>query len=291
MPSALLKIVRNSSFNGAMSKQSSITGDDRAARHHSFTLQHLGDDYRVDIHVPAGEAPPKGWPAMLMLDAETCFMTAVDALKRMSRRPDATAVQPMVLIGLSAPSRDPQLRHRERDFGSRGAASPFADFVESEVLAAVATETPVDEQRITLFGHSLGGYFALWMLARRPHVFSAIAAISPSIWWDRENLRGALMQLPQERGHVLLCVGEWEQDLPPWQAAHPDHQGVRERRAQREMVGAARDMGKLLAARLGDEAVQFRLLPEEDHASIQSAAIPRALRLASLAGNDSLKRF
>lgn len=281
MPSALLKIARNSSFNGIMDKQSPVTTGHRAAGQHSFTLPHLGDDYRVDIYVPAGEAPAGGWPAMLLLDAETCFMTAVEALRRMSRRPDATGVQPMVLIGLSAPGRDPQLRHRERDFGSRDEASPFADFVELEVLEKVTAETPVNIAHLTLFGHSLGGYFALWVLAHRPHLFASIAAISPSIWWDRSNLREALAQISQNGHHILICVGGWEDDLPPWQAAHSDQHGVRERRAQRQMVASARDMSEMLSARLGDGAVQFRLLAEEDHASIQSAAIPRALRLGS----------
>ncbi len=278
---AIRLIENRSQYQPIMSQQPSPADARGANRNRRFVLSHSGDDYRVDVLVPAGEPPAAGWPAMVMLDAEGCFMTAAEALARMSRRPDATSVQPMVLIGLSTPGRDPLLRRRERDFGPRGAASPFADFVEREVIPPVVDGTPVDRRRLTLCGHSLGGYFALWMLAHRPHLFARIAAISPSIWWSPDELRGALMGIPQGRHRVLICTGEWEEDLPPWQAARPDHAAVRARRADRRMVARAREIGDLLAGHLGDDAVLFRLLAEEDHASILSAAVPRALRLAS----------
>ncbi|MGB7412142.1 MAG: alpha/beta fold hydrolase [Sphingopyxis granuli] len=258
--------------------------DPRIAECLSLSLPHGDAAYRVDLHVPAGEAPVGGWPAMLMLDGEGCFATAVEALRRMSRRPDATGTGPMILIGLSSPDRDPQDRHRERDFGARGGASDFARFVEADVIAAVAAHARLDPRRLTLLGHSLGGYHALWMLAHRPHLFAAIAAISPSIWWDPEGLRDALRNAPLGGQRVLLCVGEWEEELPPWQAARQDSDAVRNRRAERQMVARARDMAALLADRLGPANIQYRMLAEEDHASIISAAIPRALRLASAAG-------
>ncbi|PZQ21566.1 MAG: esterase [Sphingopyxis macrogoltabida] len=281
MPSALLKIARNSSPNRSKIISSAPTENRKAARRLTLTLQHRDEAYRVDIHVPAGVVADDGWPAMLMLDSEGCFETAVEALQRMSRRPDATGAAPMVLIGLSVAIRDPQARQRERDFGARGAASDFADFIETQLLPAVAAHVPIDRSALTLFGHSLGGYFTLWMLAHRPHLFAAAAAISPSIWWDAEALHAALADATLAGRRVLLCVGEWEDRLPPWQEARADSGSVRQRRADRQMVRRAHEIADLLTARLGAANVQYRLLAEEDHASIVSAAIPRALRLAS----------
>ena len=218
---------------------------------------------------------------MLMLDAEGCFETAVEALQRMSRRSDATGVQPLVLIGLSASARAPEARHRERDFGPRGASSAFADFIETQLLPSVAAQAPVDRTAMTIFGHSLGGYFSLWTLAHRPHLFAATAAISPSIWWDAGALRETLTSTRLSDQRILLCVGEWEDILPPWQDARADSDSVRQRRSDRQMVRRAHDLAERLTARLGSDKVQYRLLAEEDHASIVSVAIPRALRLAS----------
>lgn len=276
----LLKITRNSSPNRSPIISFASTDNRQNARRLSLTLEHRGEVYRVEVHVPA-ETDIAGRPAMLMLDGEGCFETAVEALQRMSRRPDATGAEPLVLIGLSAAVRDPQSRHRERDFGPRGATSDFADFIEMQLLPAVAAQVPIDQSALTLFGHSLGGYFTLWMLAHRPHLFAAAAAISPSIWWDADALKNALAHNPLSIRNLLLCVGEWEDALPPWQNARPDSDDVRQRRADRQMVRRAHDVADLLAGRLGADKVQYRLLAEEDHASIVSAAIPRALRLAS----------
>ena len=48
------------------------------------------------------------------------------------------------------------------------------------------------------------------------------------------------------------------------------------------MVDGARSLAAALAPHLGEENIVFRLLEEEDHASIVSAAVPRMLRMASL---------
>lgn len=264
-----------------MTLSAAPTDHNAAAERLSLTLPYRDGAYRIAVHIPAGSAPAGGWPAMLMLDSEGCFETAVEALMRMSRRPDATSTRAMVLIGVSASGRDPQAQHREQDFGPRGLASPFADFIESGVLAAVAAKVPLDGSALALFGHSLGGYFALWMLAHRPHLFAVVAAISPSIWWEADALRDALTLAPPSDRRVLICVGEWEDALPPWQEAGADRNNVRQRRADRKMVPRAREIADLLAAQLGPDKVFYRLLAEEDHASIVSAAIPRALRLAS----------
>lgn len=281
MPSALLKSARNSSPNRSKIVPAVPPENRQSAHRLALTLEHRGETYCAHVHVPAGVEATGGWRAMLMLDGEGCFETAVEALQRMSRRPDATGAEPLVLIGLSVAVRDPQVRPRERDFGARGATSDFADFIETQLLPTVASHIPLDPSALTLFGHSLGGYFALWMLAHRPHLFAAAAAISPSIWWDAEALNDALAHASLSDQRLLLCVGEWEDALPPWQDARADGDSVRQRRADRQMVRRARDLADMLAGRLGADRVQFRLLAEEDHASIVSAAIPRALRLAS----------
>ena len=87
--------------------------------------------------------------------------------------------------------------------------------------------------------------------------------------------------LAGRESHVDILMGEWEGDLPPWQAREPDADRVRARRAERDMIGTARALSERMAAHLPPGHCSFRLLPEEDHASLVSAAMPRALRLAS----------
>lgn len=361
------------------------------------TRHDTGEIYRIDIALPdevaAGARPEAGWPAIYLLDAGGCFATCVEAVRRMGRRPDATGVEPLVVVGISSDAADYDVPRRQRDFttarpidesvgqGSQavdasppaevrtslggasradkilhgraagmavtprysessharasaaslgmgidvartaesgreqhlisaeeaknsggaadnlasaqghskrphaphghGGASAFLDFIVRQIMPLAQAQAKVDKARQTLFGHSLAGYFTLWTLANRPHVFRGYAAISPSVWWDVGGLRHSIAQMEPDERSVFICVGEWEDSLPPWQKRAADSEGVRARRAARGMVAGAQAIAEQLAGRLGSARVAFRLMDEEDHASIVSAAIPRALRLAS----------
>jgi len=257
----------------------------------AFDLPREGEQVcRINLAVPAGAPPAGGWPVIVLLDAAGCFGTCVEALGRMSRRSDATAVVPMVVVGVSAGRGEYDRARRQADFTSpvpdqprAGGAAAFLRFLTDEVLPAVAAQAPIDRSRATLFGHSLAGYFVLWVLANAPGTFRNHAAISPSTWWDRTGLHAAIDRLPAGcAARALVCIGEWEDDLPPWQQTTPGATEARARRLARQMVPGARAVAEALAQVLGEAQVSFRLLAEEDHASILSAAIPRALRLASL---------
>lgn len=246
-----------------------------------------GGACRIDIAIPDAPPPDSGWPAVVLLDAAGCFATCVEAVRRMGRRPDATGVSPLVVIGISSvvpdnPRRQHDLTSTRADKTNSGGAPAFLAFIEDQAKPRVAEIVPLDPARQTLFGHSLAGYFTLWVLAHHPEAFRTYAAISPSIWWDPEHLAEALSALSVHDRNLLLCLGAWEDELPPWQRAAPGSADVMARRRARRMVERARALAEQLQPVLGPERVQFRLLPEEDHASVISAAIPRMLRLASL---------
>lgn len=280
------------------------------------------EEYCIDLYVPSGDAPAGGWPVIIALDAGGCFATCVEALGRLARRSDATGVCQAIVAGISSPVEggdggyDSARRHR--DFTSArsdmpsatdanatdtnsapvspappsassaervrpsGGAEAFLDFIEQDVLAFISAHYPVDARWRTVFGHSLGGYFTLWAMTQRPDLFNCYAAISPSLWWDWDALVSGLNAAPLVGQRVMIAVGEWEEALPPWQVGLPGSAEILARRKKRRMVGRARDMAELVSARLGPDHVQFYEMPQEDHASIVSGAVPRMLRIASL---------
>jgi len=252
-----------------------------------------GDEYRLDIAFPDGEQPAAGWPVLYLLDSTGSFGTCVEAVRRMGRRPDATGVSPLVVAGISSASGYDTARRqrdyttipedREVDAGANGGAEAFLDFIENQIKPEVAARLPVDASRETLCGHSLAGFFALWALTERPSAFQCYAAISPSIWWDKPALLNGAAQLLAQRQRVFLTVGEWEDALPPWQLASPGSETVIARRAARRMVEGVAQVAKALEVSLGAGFVDFSVLPDEDHVSIVSTAIPRILRMASRA--------
>lgn len=255
-----------------------------------------GAHYRVMHWLPPGAAPAAGFPAVYVLDANALFCTFVEAVQRSSRRPDATGVGPMAVVGI-AHDGDALFAEalRRRDFtagppaheaveGAVGGAPALLSFLADELAPALRAELLLDASRQTLFGHSLAGHFVLRALALRPGAFRTWAAVSPSIWWDEAGLRAALAATlpgaPQAR--VFMAAGEWEDAVPPWQRQHPGLAQLVARRAQRRMVGAAQDLAQELQAWIGAERLLFRVFPEEDHASVLMVAAQRALRFSSL---------
>lgn len=247
------------------------------------TARSNGAAYRVGLWLPPGDAPPGGFPALYVLDGNALFATFVEAVRRSSRRPDATGIAPMAVVGI-APDDDALFAEplRRRDFtGGPG----FLAFLVDELVPALRAEFPLDAARQSLFGHSLAGYFVLEALAARPAAFAAWAAISPSVWWDEAGLRArlaaALAGRPGPR--VFLAAGEWEDAVPPWQRRQPDQAQLLARRAQRQMVGKARALAAELEGWLGADALRFQVFPDEDHASVVMVATPRVLRFVGSA--------
>lgn len=238
-----------------------------------------GATYRVSLWLPPGDAPPGGFAAIYVLDGNALFATFVEAVRRSSRRPDATGVQPMAVVGI-APDDDALFAEplRQRDFTGGPA---FLGFLADELAPALRRELPLDAARQTLFGHSLAGYCVLEALAARPDAFATWAAISPSIWWDEAGLRTRLAALPAGP-RLFMAAGEWEDAVPPWQRSQPGYEQLVARRAQRRMVGAAQAVADALVPRLGAQHCVFRIFPEEDHASVVMVAAQRVLRFCSV---------
>lgn len=263
------------------------------ARMRRWLAQANGQTYRVSVWVPPGDPPPGGFPAICVLDANALFATIVEAVRRSSRRPDATGVRPMAVVGIAHDGDELFAQAlRRRDFshgpaagepapadGSVGGAAPFLAFLLDELLPALRVDLALDATRQTLFGHSLAGYFVLEALAARPRAFRHWAAISPSIWWDETGLSARLAAaVPGRDARVFLGAGAWEDEVPPWQRQHPGYEQLVARRAQRRMVGAAQALAAALAGWLGPDRCRWQLFPEEDHASVVMVALQRVLR-------------
>lgn len=247
-----------------------------------------GADYRLCVAAPQGPPPPEGFPVIYVLDGTTTFACLADAVARMGRRVDATGVRPALVVGIGSATDDPHdvvRRHLDYTPGpstdddplltrvETGGADRFLAFIEDEVKPLVAGLHPVDPARQSLLGHSLAGYFVLHALAARPRAFAAFGAVSPSVWWDRERLAGALEALPAAGARAYVSVGGREEE-----AYTPPLSEAQARRTKRRMVGHAREIGGLLERRLGAGRTLFEVLPDEDHASVVPIGFVRFLR-------------
>ena len=260
------------------------------ARSGTFSMLDSGPGtprYRLEVLLPQGERPSTGWPALLLLDGEGLVGTFAEAVQRLSRRSDATGVVPSAIIALTAESVD-GVDHRNRDFATARPDMPdeeadgetFRQFVEG-LVPVLAARHDLDPCRLALLGHSLAGYFALHMFGSPSSPFKQFAAISPSIWWDRERLNERIARCNASGRRAFLAIGEWEEAVPPWQVGHPLAQDALARRRSRRMIGNVQDMADALAAMMGEGSVVMRLFDDEDHASILTRCVAPVLRFLS----------
>ncbi|MCO6179732.1 alpha/beta hydrolase [Ciceribacter sp. RN22] len=259
-----------------------------------------GRRHEIFVHVPAVEVPPGGFPVLYLLDANADFLLVVETLRRLSRRPKASGIHPMVVVGIGySEGGDYDLDRRYEDFTRGppeiddagwqasvcyGGQAAFIDFVENRLKPFIRSTFPVREDQSALLGHSLAGYLVLDWLCQRPQDFRAFLAVSPSIWWGRETMLGRLAEQKaafDAPRRAYLTVGQWEEEPAPWQvdlAANVSYASLRRRRA---MIGNVQTFSEQLAKTYGDGvAVRCDIEEGGEHSSSLVTCLPRALRFA-----------
>jgi predicted alpha/beta superfamily hydrolase len=262
-----------------------------------------GRIYRIFVAQPTGPAPAKGYPVIYVLDANAMFGTVAEAVRLQSRAPDLSGVMPAIVVGIGYPGdADFNAERRWWDFTpvpraaqpidpgvppvpASGGAEEFLAFIEKELKPRIAREFVIDRGRQVLFGHSLGGYFALHVLFRDPQAFDSYIASSPSLWWDERAIFDELDTLvarrePEEMNQsLLLSVGQFEHQLGPLAAASADADRMRERIAQDKELDAGFER-KLEALERRGLRVRSLEIEGEDHISVIPVVVNRALRFA-----------
>lgn len=161
--------------------------------------------YRIMVSVPNSPPPKQGFGVLYSLDGNATFGTLAETMRLQGRKPHG--YEPMVIVGIGYDSDEPIVteprfldytipaepselppRPGGLSWPAVGGAEEFADFIERELKPKVEELAPVDRRRQALFGHSLGGFFALHVLFSRPETFQSYIAGSPSIWWKEHDL-------------------------------------------------------------------------------------------------------
>jgi predicted alpha/beta superfamily hydrolase len=82
---------------------------------------------------------------------------------------------------------------------ANGGAANFLNFFEKELIPYINKKYPTKGNNI-LFGHSLGGLFAMYALLTKPQLFETYIAADPSFWWDK----GYMSRLAAEKLDTIL---------------------------------------------------------------------------------------
>ncbi|MFV3075241.1 alpha/beta hydrolase [Niveispirillum fermenti] len=192
-----------------------------------------GQTYRIYVSRPAGEVPEGGYPVLYVLDGNAMFAGFAEARRIQGVYSQGLDKMIVVAIGypndlpydprrmgdFTAPIAHPVLKALYKDHPS-GGRDRFLSFLMDRVRPEIARRYGVNPLRQSLYGHSLGGLFALHVLYSRPGAFHTIIAASPSIWWDDQAIlaeeRAFRARLEKEPAlasgsRLLILAGEREE--------------------------------------------------------------------------------
>jgi predicted alpha/beta superfamily hydrolase len=208
-----------------------------------------GETYRIFVSRPSGDPPEDGFPVLYVLDGNAYFAGFADS-RRVQMIYDKDIGQSMI-VGVGYPVDTPyDFERRMKDFTQPwndpvpvaeqrfsqwkvGGQDKFARFLLEELRPALAARYHINLHRQALFGHSLGGLFALHVLYKQPETYFAIIAASPSIFWNDSSLlaeeRAFAAQLAKSPpkgtiARLLVVVGSREETrLEQWDAEDLSH--------------------------------------------------------------------
>ena len=170
---------------------------------HVLRSAHVGDDFKIHVGRCGIDSQANGDVGVVYVtDANGFFGATVDIIRSMQL---SRQLPPLLVVGIGyrlgelgstvdirgrdlTPSYD---KVYDRVYPGRlptGGGAHFLDFLRDELMPWIAKRYPVDAGNATLFGHSLGGLFATYVMLTAPEAFAKYVVSSPSYWWDKEMI-------------------------------------------------------------------------------------------------------
>lgn len=159
-----------------------------------------GETYRIFVSYPTeGESPKGGYPVLYVLDGNAIFAGFAETRRML----EGSDVGKSIVVGVGYPTDKAYDMRRlydltggpppppwDAELGKErsGGWEKFLDFLTGKLRTEIGKRYRIDAKRQALFGHSLGGLFALHTLFTRPDAFHAIIAASPSLFWHRQEM-------------------------------------------------------------------------------------------------------
>jgi predicted alpha/beta superfamily hydrolase len=198
-------------------------------RHEAFHSKYLEHDRDVLVWLPPGYAPSDHrYPVLYMHDGQNLFEPETAFQKGEHWRVGETAtelieeglIDPPIIVGIYntgemrieeyTPTADTKL--------GGGHADDYGCMIVEELKPLIdrTYRTRTDRDNTGIAGSSLGGLVSLHLAFTHPAVFGKVAALSPSVWWDRKAILKTVRQArskPPSRVWVDIGTAEGRRGL------------------------------------------------------------------------------
>jgi len=188
-------------------------------KHERFHSQFLPDDRDVIVFLPPeyDAQSERKYPVLYLHDGQNLFEPDTAFTKGEHWRVGETAtalieagrIEPLIIVGIAntGPRRihDYTPTHDRRRGG--GQADGYGQLIVDELKPFIDANyrTSTDARHTAMGGSSLGGLATLYLGLKYPGVFSRLAVMSPSVWWDRRVILRKVREA-RPRPHLRLWV-------------------------------------------------------------------------------------
>ena len=199
-------------------------------RHEQFHSEFLEEDRDVLVWLPPGYDPSTDvrYPVLYMHDGQNLFEPETAFKKGEHWRVGETAaglieagrIEPPIIVGIYNTGEmrvDEYTPTTDKKLGG-GQADDYGRMIIEELKPLVdrAYRTRIDRESTGIAGSSLGGLVSLHLAFHQPAVFGRVAALSPSVWWDRKAILKTIRESrskPKSRVWVDMGTAEGSRGL------------------------------------------------------------------------------
>ena len=193
--------------------------------HEAFHSEFLPDDRNVRVFLPPGyhDQPEQRYPVLYLHDGQNLFDPAAAFKQGEHWRVGETAtalieaarIPPLIIVGVdnTGPRRLAEYTQTHDRRRGGGEADAYGQLLVHELKPFVDRQyrTVPGASSTGLGGSSLGGLVSLYLGLKYPDVFSRLAVMSPSVWWDRRAILGNVRNArPKPRLRIWVDIGTRE---------------------------------------------------------------------------------
>lgn len=159
----------------------------------SFNIKssNTGTDYRITVFYPGGNFPNTKVPVVYVLDGFWWGSMAAETVKKLN---DDGSIPPCLVVSLDYVSGNGAFDRVKDlvypgDVEGEAEADKFYRFMVNELVPTVESQYVCDTSKRVLFGHSLGGLFAMYSMLDNasPLTFKKVIAASASVGTGNNN--------------------------------------------------------------------------------------------------------
>ncbi len=175
----------------------------------------LNEERTLNIYLPPGynEEDSVRYPVIYLLDGSVNEdFIHMAGLVYFLGFPWLNLCPPSIVVGIANVDRKRDytfpttVEKDKKDFPTTGGSAAFIRFLGDELKPYVQYRYKTNDTT-TLVGQSLGGLLATEVLLTHPDWFSKYLIVSPSLWWDNQQLLKRKVSLPVQP-EVRIAVGK-----------------------------------------------------------------------------------